>query len=108
MAVTTTPFENTSIRIGPARRSSYKAKMARRNKRPSAKEGQERWVGPSAVGGAINSRPSGAFQFLSNGQGLCGIGIGEDRRRHIHRNGSCAQEWELCTGKVAGATVRVC
>uniref|UniRef100_A0A8C5V4U5 non-specific serine/threonine protein kinase n=1 Tax=Microcebus murinus TaxID=30608 RepID=A0A8C5V4U5_MICMU len=41
VAVTTTPFENTSIRIGPARRSSYKAKMARRNKRPSAKEGQE-------------------------------------------------------------------
>lgn len=42
VAVTTTPFENTSIRIGPARRSSYKAKMARRNRRPSAKEGQER------------------------------------------------------------------
>ncbi|XP_054549273.1 microtubule-associated serine/threonine-protein kinase 1 [Talpa occidentalis] len=41
VAVTTTPFENTSIRIGPARRSSYKAKMARRNKRPSAREGQE-------------------------------------------------------------------
>lgn len=53
--MTTTPFENTSIRIGPARRSSYKAKMARRNKRPSAKEGQERWVGPSMVGGVINS-----------------------------------------------------
>ncbi|XP_064136838.1 microtubule-associated serine/threonine-protein kinase 1 [Loxodonta africana] len=41
VAVTTTPFENTSIRIGPARRTSYKAKMARRNKRPSTKEGQE-------------------------------------------------------------------
>nr|XP_044995251.1 microtubule-associated serine/threonine-protein kinase 1 [Jaculus jaculus] len=41
VAVTTTPFENTSIRIGPARRSSHKAKMARRNKRPSAKDGQE-------------------------------------------------------------------
>ncbi|XP_036158379.1 microtubule-associated serine/threonine-protein kinase 1 isoform X2 [Myotis myotis] len=41
VAVTTTPFENTSIRIGPARRTSYKAKMARRNRRPSAKEGQE-------------------------------------------------------------------
>ena len=49
-------------------------------------------LGPSAVGGAINSRPSGAFQVLSNGQGLRGIGIGQDRRRHIHRNGSCAQE----------------
>uniref|UniRef100_A0A8C2SJQ2 non-specific serine/threonine protein kinase n=1 Tax=Capra hircus TaxID=9925 RepID=A0A8C2SJQ2_CAPHI len=86
VAVTTTPFENTSIRIGPARRSSYKAKMARRNKRPSAKEGQERWVGPSAVGGAINSRPSGAFQFLSNGQGLCGIASGYGPRGHHPRD----------------------
>ncbi|XP_077185911.1 microtubule-associated serine/threonine-protein kinase 1 isoform X3 [Paroedura picta] len=39
--VTTTPFENTSIRIGPARKSSYKSKMARRNKRSTTKEGQE-------------------------------------------------------------------
>uniref|UniRef100_A0A8C9WE58 non-specific serine/threonine protein kinase n=1 Tax=Scleropages formosus TaxID=113540 RepID=A0A8C9WE58_SCLFO len=41
--VTTTPFENTSIKIGPARRSSYKSKMARRNKRTATKEGQERY-----------------------------------------------------------------
>nr|XP_060619608.1 microtubule-associated serine/threonine-protein kinase 1 isoform X3 [Anolis sagrei ordinatus] len=39
--VTTTPFENTSIRIGPARKSSYKSKMARRNKRSTTKDGQE-------------------------------------------------------------------
>ncbi|XP_069087963.1 microtubule-associated serine/threonine-protein kinase 1 [Pleurodeles waltl] len=39
--VTTTPFENTSIKIGPARKSSYKSKMARRNKRTITKEGQE-------------------------------------------------------------------
>ncbi|XP_029440412.1 microtubule-associated serine/threonine-protein kinase 1 [Rhinatrema bivittatum] len=39
--VTTTPFENTSIKIGPARKSSYKSKMARRNKRTMSKEGQE-------------------------------------------------------------------
>uniref|UniRef100_A0A670KIF6 non-specific serine/threonine protein kinase n=1 Tax=Podarcis muralis TaxID=64176 RepID=A0A670KIF6_PODMU len=39
--VTTTPFENTSIRIGPARKSSYKSKMARRNKRSTSKEGQD-------------------------------------------------------------------
>ncbi|XP_038235114.1 LOW QUALITY PROTEIN: microtubule-associated serine/threonine-protein kinase 1 [Dermochelys coriacea] len=39
--VTTTPFENTSIRVGPARKSSYKSKMARRNKRSVSKEGQE-------------------------------------------------------------------
>ncbi|XP_059588261.1 microtubule-associated serine/threonine-protein kinase 1 isoform X2 [Alligator mississippiensis] len=39
--VTTTPFENTSIRVGPARKSSYKAKMARRNRRSTSKEGQD-------------------------------------------------------------------
>ncbi|XP_055050976.2 microtubule-associated serine/threonine-protein kinase 1 isoform X1 [Misgurnus anguillicaudatus] len=38
--VTTTPFENTSIKIGPARKLSYKAKMARRVKK-TAKDGQE-------------------------------------------------------------------
>ncbi|CAB1341993.1 unnamed protein product [Coregonus sp. 'balchen'] len=41
VTVTTTPFENTSIKIGPARKSSYKSKMARRNKKTGAKEGQE-------------------------------------------------------------------
>ncbi|KAL4647917.1 microtubule-associated serine/threonine-protein kinase 1-like isoform X1 [Arapaima gigas] len=41
VTVTTTPFENTSIKIGPARKSSYKSKMARRNKRTVGKEGQE-------------------------------------------------------------------
>ncbi|XP_028841683.1 microtubule-associated serine/threonine-protein kinase 1 isoform X3 [Denticeps clupeoides] len=40
VTVTTTPFENTSIKIGPARKASYKAKMARRNKK-TGKEGQE-------------------------------------------------------------------
>ncbi|XP_057186735.1 microtubule-associated serine/threonine-protein kinase 1 isoform X2 [Triplophysa rosa] len=40
VTVTTTPFENTSIKVGPARKSSYKSKMARRSKRP-VKEGQE-------------------------------------------------------------------
>ncbi|XP_044132901.1 microtubule-associated serine/threonine-protein kinase 1 [Bufo gargarizans] len=39
--VTTTPFENTSIRTGPARRSSYRSKMARRSKRSIGREGQE-------------------------------------------------------------------
>ncbi|XP_067087274.1 microtubule-associated serine/threonine-protein kinase 1-like [Osmerus mordax] len=41
VTVTTTPFENTSIKVGPARKSSYKSKMARRNRRAAAKEGQE-------------------------------------------------------------------
>uniref|UniRef100_A0AAY4C389 non-specific serine/threonine protein kinase n=1 Tax=Denticeps clupeoides TaxID=299321 RepID=A0AAY4C389_9TELE len=43
VTVTTTPFENTSIKIGPARKASYKAKMARRNKK-TGKEGQERYT----------------------------------------------------------------
>lgn len=41
VTVTTTPFENTSIKVGPARKSSYKSKMARRSKKTGAKEGQE-------------------------------------------------------------------
>ncbi|KAF3846849.1 hypothetical protein F7725_003927 [Dissostichus mawsoni] len=42
VTVTTTPFENTSIKVGPARKSSYKSKMARRSKRTGTKEGQEK------------------------------------------------------------------
>ncbi|KAM4535288.1 microtubule-associated serine/threonine-protein kinase 1-like isoform 2-T2 [Fundulus diaphanus] len=42
VTVTTTPFENTSIKVGPARKSSYKSKMARRSKRTGVKEGQEK------------------------------------------------------------------
>lgn len=38
VTVTTTPFENTSIKVGPARKSSYKSKMARRSTRTGAKE----------------------------------------------------------------------
>ncbi|CAL8332846.1 unnamed protein product [Merluccius merluccius] len=41
VTVTTTPFENTSIKVGPARKASYKCKMARRNKRTTAKESQD-------------------------------------------------------------------
>ncbi|XP_037328972.2 microtubule-associated serine/threonine-protein kinase 1 isoform X1 [Pungitius pungitius] len=41
VTVTTTPFENTSIKVGPARKASYKCKMARRNKRTVGKDGQD-------------------------------------------------------------------
>ncbi|TRY95692.1 hypothetical protein DNTS_022108 [Danionella cerebrum] len=41
VSVTTTPFENTSIKIGPARKLSFRAKMARRNRKSTAKDGQE-------------------------------------------------------------------
>ncbi|XP_058159632.1 microtubule-associated serine/threonine-protein kinase 2 isoform X3 [Dasypus novemcinctus] len=41
VSISTTPLENTSIKVGPARRGSYKAKMARRSKRSRGKDGQE-------------------------------------------------------------------
>ncbi|XP_075900166.1 microtubule-associated serine/threonine-protein kinase 1-like isoform X2 [Nelusetta ayraudi] len=41
VTVTTTPFENTSIKVGPARKASYKCKMARRNKRTMGKDTQD-------------------------------------------------------------------
>ncbi|XP_061685361.1 microtubule-associated serine/threonine-protein kinase 1 isoform X2 [Syngnathoides biaculeatus] len=41
VTVTTTPFENTSIKVGPARKASYKCKMARRHKRTLGKDGQD-------------------------------------------------------------------
>ncbi|XP_033993723.1 microtubule-associated serine/threonine-protein kinase 3 isoform X2 [Trematomus bernacchii] len=37
----TTALENTSIKVGPARKSSYKAKMARRSKKSKKKDGQD-------------------------------------------------------------------
>ncbi|XP_060061943.1 microtubule-associated serine/threonine-protein kinase 2 isoform X3 [Erinaceus europaeus] len=42
VSISTTPLENTSIKVGPARKSSFKAKMARRTKRSRGKDGQER------------------------------------------------------------------
>ncbi|XP_041127358.1 microtubule-associated serine/threonine-protein kinase 2-like isoform X5 [Polyodon spathula] len=41
VSISATPFENTSIKVGPARKASYKSKMARRNKKTKTKEGQE-------------------------------------------------------------------
>ncbi|XP_077426051.1 microtubule-associated serine/threonine-protein kinase 1-like isoform X2 [Vanacampus margaritifer] len=41
VTVTTTPFENTSIKVGPARKASYKCKMARRHKRTMGKDSQD-------------------------------------------------------------------
>uniref|UniRef100_A0A3Q3GCG4 non-specific serine/threonine protein kinase n=1 Tax=Kryptolebias marmoratus TaxID=37003 RepID=A0A3Q3GCG4_KRYMA len=38
----TTALENTSIKVGPARKASYKAKMARRSKKSKKKDGQDR------------------------------------------------------------------
>lgn len=44
MSVSATPFENTSIKVGPARKTGRKSKMARRNKKVKTKEGQDRCV----------------------------------------------------------------
>ncbi|XP_053841466.1 microtubule-associated serine/threonine-protein kinase 2 isoform X3 [Vidua macroura] len=41
VSISTTPFENTSIKVGPARKASCKSKMARRNKKSKTKDGQE-------------------------------------------------------------------
>ncbi|XP_073501372.1 microtubule-associated serine/threonine-protein kinase 2 [Phyllobates terribilis] len=42
VSISTTPFENTSIKVGPARKASHKSKMARRTKKNKTKDGQER------------------------------------------------------------------
>ncbi|XP_044055242.1 microtubule-associated serine/threonine-protein kinase 2 isoform X5 [Siniperca chuatsi] len=41
VSICATPFENTSIKLGPARKTSHKSKMARRNKKTKSKEGQD-------------------------------------------------------------------
>uniref|UniRef100_A0A3Q3SDP2 non-specific serine/threonine protein kinase n=1 Tax=Mastacembelus armatus TaxID=205130 RepID=A0A3Q3SDP2_9TELE len=41
VSISATPFENTSIKVGPARKTSHKSKMARRNKKTKSKEGQD-------------------------------------------------------------------
>ncbi|NWT80766.1 MAST4 kinase, partial [Lanius ludovicianus] len=42
VSVMTTPFENTSIKTGPARRNSYRSRMVRRSKKTKKKESLER------------------------------------------------------------------
>lgn len=41
VSISATPFENTSIKVGPARKTTHKSKMARRNKKTKSKEGQD-------------------------------------------------------------------
>ncbi|XP_072555536.1 microtubule-associated serine/threonine-protein kinase 3 isoform X5 [Paramormyrops kingsleyae] len=42
VALQTTPLENTSIKVGPARKTSYRGKMARRSKKSRKRDGQDR------------------------------------------------------------------
>lgn len=44
VALRTTALENTSIKIGPARKNSSKTRMARRSKKSRKRDGQDRWV----------------------------------------------------------------
>ncbi|KAA0712949.1 Microtubule-associated serine/threonine-protein kinase 2 [Triplophysa tibetana] len=41
VSISATPFENTSIKVGPARKTTNKSKMARRNKKTKTREGQD-------------------------------------------------------------------
>ncbi|KAM6962435.1 microtubule-associated serine/threonine-protein kinase 2 [Aplochiton taeniatus] len=41
VSISATPFENTSIKVGPARKTGSKSRMARRNKKTRSKEGHE-------------------------------------------------------------------
>lgn len=43
VAISTTPFENTSIKTGPARRNSYRSKMVRCGKKPKKEKTPERY-----------------------------------------------------------------
>lgn len=49
MSLQTTALENTSIKVGPARKVSCKAKMARRSKKSRKKDGQDRYVSAGAA-----------------------------------------------------------
>ncbi|KAM6111516.1 LOW QUALITY PROTEIN: microtubule-associated serine/threonine-protein kinase 4-like [Phoenicopterus ruber ruber] len=42
VSITATPFENTSIKTGPARKNSYRSQMVRRSKKTKKKESLER------------------------------------------------------------------
>ncbi|XP_069803692.1 microtubule-associated serine/threonine-protein kinase 1 isoform X2 [Dendropsophus ebraccatus] len=65
--VTTTPFENTSIRTGPARRSSYRSKMARRSKRSMGREGQESDSLPGSPTHSLSARsPTHSYRSMDS------------------------------------------
>ncbi|KAK0142035.1 Microtubule-associated serine/threonine-protein kinase 4 [Merluccius polli] len=71
VAITTTPFENTSIKMGPARRNSYKSKMVRCTKKPKKERTPERQVSPSPL--LHTSRSFSSLNHsLSSGESLPG------------------------------------
>lgn len=44
VSLRTTALENTSIKVGPARKNSSKTRMARRSKKSRKRDSQDRWV----------------------------------------------------------------
>uniref|UniRef100_A0A8C3K401 non-specific serine/threonine protein kinase n=1 Tax=Calidris pygmaea TaxID=425635 RepID=A0A8C3K401_9CHAR len=61
VALRTTALENTSIKIGPARKNSSKTRMARRSKKSRKRDGQDRWVPPGRDKMAFGGGGSQAF-----------------------------------------------
>lgn len=45
VALQTIALENTSIKVGPARKTKNKGKMARRSKKSKRRDNYDRWVG---------------------------------------------------------------
>ncbi|KAG8593945.1 hypothetical protein GDO81_000999 [Engystomops pustulosus] len=77
VSLRTTPLENTSIKIGPARKNSCKGRMARRTKKSRKRESQERKRSlfkkiskQSAVLQTSKSFSSGLHQSLSSSESL--------------------------------------
>ncbi|XP_060000748.1 microtubule-associated serine/threonine-protein kinase 3 isoform X16 [Lagenorhynchus albirostris] len=79
IALRTTPLENTSIKVGPARKNVTKGRMARRNKRSRRRETQERRKSlfkkiskQSSVLHTSRSFSSGLHHSLSSSESLPG------------------------------------
>lgn len=68
MAISTTAFENTSIKTGPARRNSYRSKMVRCAKKPKKERTPERYKSSS-------TSPSSVILLCGASMQMCIIGV---------------------------------
>lgn len=71
MTLQTTALENTSIKVGPARKVSYKAKMARRSKKSKRKDGQDRYVFGTVTPGLGEASSRRCWRTMVIWLGLC-------------------------------------
>ncbi|XP_069783860.1 microtubule-associated serine/threonine-protein kinase 3-like isoform X2 [Narcine bancroftii] len=79
VVVCSTPLENTTIKIGPARKTSFRGKMARRRKRYRKRDGQEarksrhnKIAKQPAAWNMGRCLPSGLYQSLSSSESTPG------------------------------------